>query len=48
MIRTSFDLFSVSVDGSNEEQGKHKSVRYLFPQKKPIVGLTVTSKYDHK
>ena len=42
-----FDLVSVSVDGSHEMQGNHKSVRYFFSQKNPTVDLTATYNYDH-
>ena len=46
--RENRDLFSVFVDGSREEQGNHKAVRYLLPQNKPTVDLTTTSNPGHK
>ena len=51
MIRTNgekCDLVTVSVDGSHEERGKYKAVRYLLPQNNPTVDLTSTSNYYHK
>ena len=37
------DFVSVSVDGSQEEQGNHKAFRYLLNQNNPTVYLTATS-----
>ena len=41
-------LVSVSVDGSYEDQGKHKAVKSLVPLNNPTVDLTATSNSDHK
>ena len=41
------DFVSVSIDGSHLDQGQHKPVISLLPQKNPTVDLTATSNSDH-
>ena len=41
------DLVSVYIDGSHEDQGNNKAIRFLLPQKNPTIYLIATANSDH-